>query len=340
MNPTLISNNGGFCYDECLLPEILVSLPVKDVFRFKCVSRRWLSVISDPAFARFYVSTRTWTWLSYPLCSKYFETITGSPCSLPSSSLILHSSDHDNYFVQKSSYGLLLCLASPDDVVTGYKVVQLSISCSRFSAILNLDIFSSETGEWTTTKVYCPQGLSLKRARFKPITLNWILYVPNETNNALIRYDLDSNHDECQCLPLPTLHKKSSKRSRTSYGVCKGDLRCIYMKGQKNVSLELWVLKDDKLGSGEWFLEQKVQLSYINAEAGKFSLCSLYFHPSDTNLVYLQFLEKSKTCFYDIAVCNLHTGEVEVCQQMPPTRFMLFLPPLPTPIPQPSLRAH
>ncbi|KAK7245304.1 hypothetical protein RIF29_40143 [Crotalaria pallida] len=38
--------------EEIFLEEILVCLPVKSLMRFKCVSKRWLSQISDPSFCR------------------------------------------------------------------------------------------------------------------------------------------------------------------------------------------------------------------------------------------------------------------------------------------------
>uniref|UniRef100_A0A5B7CEN8 F-box domain-containing protein n=1 Tax=Davidia involucrata TaxID=16924 RepID=A0A5B7CEN8_DAVIN len=54
---------GEFHYEfsylpEWLLLEILVRLPVKSIFRFKCVCKHWLSLISHPSFARSYISRR------------------------------------------------------------------------------------------------------------------------------------------------------------------------------------------------------------------------------------------------------------------------------------------
>ncbi|CAH1433781.1 unnamed protein product [Lactuca virosa] len=50
-----------FSYDiqyltESLLLEILARLPLKSIFRFKCVCKHWLDLISQPSFARFYCS--------------------------------------------------------------------------------------------------------------------------------------------------------------------------------------------------------------------------------------------------------------------------------------------
>ncbi|XP_023755831.1 F-box protein At1g49990 [Lactuca sativa] len=41
---------------ESLLLEILARLPLKSLFRFKCVCKHWLDLISQPSFSRFYCS--------------------------------------------------------------------------------------------------------------------------------------------------------------------------------------------------------------------------------------------------------------------------------------------
>nr|XP_043639636.1 F-box protein At1g49990-like [Erigeron canadensis] len=53
-----------FSYDISILPdsllvEILSRLPLKSIFRFKCVCKNWLELISQPSFHRFYSVTQT-----------------------------------------------------------------------------------------------------------------------------------------------------------------------------------------------------------------------------------------------------------------------------------------
>ncbi|KAK4424434.1 F-box protein [Sesamum alatum] len=59
---------------EWLLVEVLVRLPVKQVFSLKLVSKQWRSVISDPFFIRMYVSRASmsrelppWTYISFTM---------------------------------------------------------------------------------------------------------------------------------------------------------------------------------------------------------------------------------------------------------------------------------
>ncbi|KAL3826005.1 hypothetical protein ACJIZ3_022034 [Penstemon smallii] len=51
-----------------LLLLVLIRLPPKLIFRFKCVCKQWLSVISNPSFVRFYCSRASllhpWTFIS------------------------------------------------------------------------------------------------------------------------------------------------------------------------------------------------------------------------------------------------------------------------------------
>ncbi|XP_022775530.1 putative F-box protein At3g28280 [Durio zibethinus] len=256
MNPCESSNTDGW-YDEsplpeCLVIEILVRLPVKYVFGFKCISRQWLSIISDPGFARFYIShessgsTTAWTLLRNLNC-KYEEIIMNYAGFSDSKSMALPPaptifSIFDIHKQSKQNRHLIFATKVEGVIATGYKVVQLIIPRGG-TAFLDLEIFSSETGEWTSTQVHCSQGVLIKRARFKPIALNGILYIYDD-NNPLLRYDLDSKDDRCQCIPMPN-RKWNPVSFYTIHNINQDDLRYFYINEtelHKNLSLELWVL--------------------------------------------------------------------------------------------------
>ncbi|CAN4087385.1 unnamed protein product [Withania somnifera] len=66
--------NNGYLPDWFLI-EVLSRLPLESVFRYKCVSKRWRSLISEPSFASLYVSRASlcqtpWTILGNTLCVK------------------------------------------------------------------------------------------------------------------------------------------------------------------------------------------------------------------------------------------------------------------------------
>ncbi|CAL5368053.1 unnamed protein product [Camellia sinensis] len=53
------STNSQFDHlSDGILQEILLRLPLKSLFKFKCVSKNWFSRISDPFFSRLYVSRK------------------------------------------------------------------------------------------------------------------------------------------------------------------------------------------------------------------------------------------------------------------------------------------
>lgn len=118
---------------DWLLTEILQRLPVKHIFMFKCVSRRWFTLISDPFFARSY-ATRINDSLSFStsqpwnLLFRYLFEIRILPSSmiddrvalkqfqdfsLPGFSLNYLPSEQDCPIkILASSNGLLLCSES------------------------------------------------------------------------------------------------------------------------------------------------------------------------------------------------------------------------------------
>ncbi|XP_057983504.1 F-box protein At1g49990-like [Malania oleifera] len=116
--------------DDNMLLEILARVPVKALFAFKCVSKRWCCLISQPSFARTYVRRRiespkeyppAWTLLYQFTYGRGFSDIPPDPESLrrlcsgahksPGLSVLvppLHVSHNRVLTILASSNGLLL----------------------------------------------------------------------------------------------------------------------------------------------------------------------------------------------------------------------------------------
>ncbi|XVF30675.1 hypothetical protein REPUB_Repub16aG0078800 [Reevesia pubescens] len=113
-----------------LLTEILLKLPTKPLLKFKCVSKQWLSLISDPHFCLSHTRHHQSNGFLTPtdLLLKWFYTLPSEFDVVP----IKHDSrvpffDYMNYApninVLQSCYGLFLCesvVDSPKDVISRY----------------------------------------------------------------------------------------------------------------------------------------------------------------------------------------------------------------------------
>ncbi|KAF7154298.1 hypothetical protein RHSIM_Rhsim01G0013300 [Rhododendron simsii] len=97
-----------------LLTEILLWLPMKSTFRFKCVSKHWLSLLSDSQFATNHF-TRNPRPSSISGLYYYIEqtlrsvSLHGCGHNLPSLSFLKDSKAQSTVFVEDSCNGLLLC---------------------------------------------------------------------------------------------------------------------------------------------------------------------------------------------------------------------------------------
>ncbi|KAL3535223.1 hypothetical protein ACH5RR_003684 [Cinchona calisaya] len=125
----------GFGYiPHWVLVELLIRLPIKRIFRFKCVSKQWLSLISDPSFGRAFVSRiefgpiqrRPWTPLykciyaeeiprEHDFLGNLFSSNVGLGC-LTKFDLPAPAQAHGlevykvlDYIIAKDDNGLLLC---------------------------------------------------------------------------------------------------------------------------------------------------------------------------------------------------------------------------------------
>ena len=109
--------------NEDLLREILLRLPVKPLLRFKCVSKRWLALISDRRFCHSHTLRQYRTPRPFP--SALLLATTPSSCRCPisplTSSAVNSNSKHFRYLkvpgmsvtIMQSCNGLLLLEGQP-----------------------------------------------------------------------------------------------------------------------------------------------------------------------------------------------------------------------------------
>lgn len=119
-------------FDECMILEILVRLPVKSVLRWKCVSRKWYRFISgDPLFRQRYLSSNTITTATrllgffcnkirpkqaYPFVDFFPTPAEGTELNGEEETLVappldhsLQFTGHQSFNIVSSSNGFLLC---------------------------------------------------------------------------------------------------------------------------------------------------------------------------------------------------------------------------------------
>ncbi|KAL0421032.1 UNVERIFIED_CONTAM: F-box protein [Sesamum latifolium] len=182
----------SFHFPEEILLEILVRLPAESIFRFRCVSKNWRCLISDPSFFSCYVARsqesppfafifqcgnykgmhwfvstlNTLQNFSSPFFSDHFPSL---KVEATSNDLILYHSNFQEpvYFLANSftrkcvkipmhcsrrSYGPTGLISHVRNGITSYNVVRLVRSCDSSRFCLNLETFSSENGVWRSFK--------------------------------------------------------------------------------------------------------------------------------------------------------------------------------------------
>ncbi|PIN13287.1 hypothetical protein CDL12_14093 [Handroanthus impetiginosus] len=178
----------SFHIPEEILREILLKLPPKSLFRFRCVSKNWLSVISHPSFFTYYISHSKYSYsppfmiifqggqkrgihsfvsicntlksFKFPILS---DRISGLKVKATSDDLILYELYRQEhvYFIVNPFTNQILTLPKHSETksygltgLTSYvKNGITSYSVVRLvkdckKTSLNLEVFSSQRGEW------------------------------------------------------------------------------------------------------------------------------------------------------------------------------------------------
>ncbi|XWS52830.1 hypothetical protein CRYUN_Cryun11dG0105900 [Craigia yunnanensis] len=375
---------------DWLLTEILQRLPVKHIFMFKCVSRRWFTLISDPFFARSY-ATRINDSLSlstsqpWNLLFRYLFEARILPSSmiddrvalkqfqdfsLPGFSLNYLPSEQDCPIkILALSNGLLLCsesfywqknyyicnplirqwIALPKPRQTlqsvaigfiskddGYNVVRIPTADSS-SNILQLESFSSETGQWRCSMVHCPVPDYYIKTDCPVVHYNDSLHWLEFRHSKIITYNPDEETSQLHLMNLPN-GKESEHLSLL--GVSRGHFRYFEVtdtcQGPRNLSV--WVLSD--YDAQEWCLQYRISFSDYWSDQDElkkfipkhnFYIFPLALHPHDFDIVYLSY----GGCLVSY---SLGTRKLEVVRRNLYSHELLdfVLPPWPRRIPQPS----
>ncbi|KAJ6411055.1 hypothetical protein OIU84_007748 [Salix udensis] len=319
----MIESTKVFWYDsdipDSLLTEILIRLPMKSIFLFKSVSKRWLSLISDAFFGRYYVarinndpalsrSHQPWIFL-FPYFYKEvlpMETVIRFPTSFnPELFYELSSSLFSLSFlpVQTEDSPASFCHSMDAGIICkddgSYTVVRIPNEESS-SNMLELEIFSSETGTWTEFNFSCRvrnYSRSNHKRLYSTISYNGILHWA--ADKQIFAYD-------------------------------------PYRSGE---SLRLWELTNYE--SGQWNLKHQRNLGEICSVHARLhelfgsdvTICfrPLAMHPFDWDTVY-------GSCGSRLISYNLQTGISNLIDYglIPAALHPFILPPWPTMIPQPS----
>ncbi|OVA08923.1 F-box domain [Macleaya cordata] len=206
---------------------------------------------------------------------------------------------------------------------TSYKVVRIPELGVSPTTNFDLEIFSSETGEWNTYKVSCPQEVSkLYYSITNHVVIqNGVLYWLERRNRILV-YDLSNNNNNktaggcCRLINLPE-NKESFYRC---LGMSEGFIcYCQCNNGQFSV----WVLEDCSIRGSVWCLIHKINLEdmllpencdgqFIIKDLGSGGLVNLKplaFNPVDRNVVIFAFLRSFQASL--IFAYNIKTKRIK-----------------------------
>lgn len=417
---TPITNNdnsdldvGPFNYDltnfpDSLLLEIIVRLPVKSIFKYKCVSKHWLSLISHPSFSRSYISRGLNVnnfsfriFYRYIYVSKFKEVLNRLRPDIynsPNFSVLFLSTfeeqqQSDQFKVLGSSKGLILiCLLGPliyyvcdpvtrqwvtlprgrsnapnrhpvffgeglvskvnqENVLTSYKVVRVEWLSSE-SKYLNLETYSSETGEWIDHRLLCPCPIQLLKRGGGPIhfngSLHWFVH-----DHGMVAFDPYKDTKHCRVIKFPEDRDVDNEYKHDGLyrlcDECKGELRYFEVSPEDSdfYCFSMWVLKDYE--EGVWVSQFKVTRSDLWSNDPKLSdwlmratFVPLSFHPFDSDVVYLRCVERSCIVSYNIQNKRLDVSckQIGVVEDLSWRVVIPFVLPMwPTPVPLAPKRA-
>ncbi|XP_026452235.1 F-box protein At5g07610-like [Papaver somniferum] len=348
---------------EDFLYEIFLHLDIDSIFKFKCVSKVWLSILSNPNFINRWYKVNTSLWalvhasategnlknlkvtLSHPESNSQFicHHQTGfsfgfldqkhdlSNTKLTDGLLIIGSSNGlvlcaTSYFNQKTYYvcnpltkkSVLLPPPPKEQMIVqtgftcdeccfssslGYKVIRLPVF--HCATTFNVEIFSSDLGEWNVHDVLCPPDVTWSSPRYDNlVSHNGTSYWMQKTSNKILAFSAHvnkhNNHGtygiDSKLIELPELPMDDENRYLSQ---CLGESEgfiCYAIVRYTQRSLSVWVLDED------WYLLHKdikfcdvlaqMKPSLIGVESSDDLISDIQvlgFNPVDKNVVILHY---------------------------------------------------
>ncbi|KAL3503699.1 hypothetical protein ACH5RR_038148 [Cinchona calisaya] len=221
--------------------EILSGLPIKLVFSLKYVTRQWLSLISYPSFAHFYVSRAPTSALSAPRSpweakgKKYvikavengFVLYSWFECKRNICNGIVEYYICDpitkRWFpLPEPKYGsryvdVGFTTQVEARILTSYKVVLIHCP-QRKLHFLEFEVFSSKTGEWVEHTVHFEYAIQVSCRKY-PFVLHGNLHW-NDCEFGIIAYDPYNCPDKFQVIRYPADVDKRSLGYVTRNSIC------------------------------------------------------------------------------------------------------------------------
>lgn len=130
----------------------------------------------------------------------------------------------------------LICASSSSEM--GYKVIRIPQFC-KAKRNFNIEIYSSDLGNWTAYEVSCDQEVSmpelLRRRNTNMVGVNGVFYWNESKDNRILALDIKNNNIEdtggdsgnqqhCRVIVLPEVVKSCSEICLTEF---KGSIACI-----------------------------------------------------------------------------------------------------------------
>ncbi|KAF8686834.1 hypothetical protein HU200_043335 [Digitaria exilis] len=312
--------------DEILV-EILRRLPVRSVCRFKCVSRSWRDLISDPAHRKKLPQTLTGFFYSsyneerFPSSARHFTNITGkggAPLIVPSLSFLLAATDNaDDVELMDSCNGLLLCHCRCFGLVLMRTIgihrsimlcaIRRPTVSSHFyvveyvldedSCVAGVEIYSSKTAAWSFKENEWGSDIMLHDSS---VFLNGFMHMVTFADGVAV---VDMEGKIWRTIPVPS-NGELGRVHRSKGWIHQSQGRLCFLDGSDRSKLSIWTLENH--ASNEWTLKHSVGMMFLFRQKNllapfEFDLgyTLVAFHP-ECNLIYFVYGLDKTLMAYDM----------------------------------------